>query len=461
MEAHDAMRAPTEERGSRISQWLRAAFVGCFVVAVTATGLFAYRYFTLPKTMTIAAGSVDGEPVRLMTAIAGRLTKSNSSIRLKIITLGSGLEAAKAFSAGEADLAIVRADLADLSKARTVVLVSYGVVMIIVPPGSPDTMEGLKGKTIGVIGGELNRNLIEALGREYDFAGTKVRFKDLTVADAQQAVRSREVNALLVVTPISEKYLSLLRGIFVGTPKRRPQLVPIESADAIANVAKAYESYELPKGTVRGSPPVPDEDLTTLRVPYYIVAHKNLSENAIAELTKVIMDARRDLLTEYPLLAQVSAPSTDKDAYIPVHPGAAAFYEDTQQSFLDKYGNELFLVPMVLGLLASLLTVARKIVGFDSKNIASSLDPLHALAAPIRHARNEAELSAIEEKIDNIIRAQLHRYSKGKGRASDAAALSLTAQRLEHLIQYRRSRLSAADPQVRDEPSEDQRRSSS
>jgi hypothetical protein len=70
-------------------------------------------------------------------------------------------------------------------------------------------------------------------------------------------------------------------------------------------------------------------------------------------------------------------------------------------------------------------------------------------------------LSAIEEKIDNIIRAQLHRYSKGKGRASDAAALSLTAQRLEHLIQYRRSRLSAADPQVRDEPSEDQRRSSS
>jgi hypothetical protein len=40
MEAHDAMRAPTEERGSRISQWLRAAFVGCFVVAVTGMGLF-------------------------------------------------------------------------------------------------------------------------------------------------------------------------------------------------------------------------------------------------------------------------------------------------------------------------------------------------------------------------------------------------------------------------------------
>jgi TRAP-type uncharacterized transport system substrate-binding protein len=452
------MRAPIEKRDSRILQWLRVAFVGCFVVAVTAAGLFAYRYFTLPKTMTIAAGSVDGEPVRLMTAISGRLTKSDSSIRLKIVALGSGLEAAKAFSAGEADLAIVRADFADLSKARTVVLVSYGVVLIIVPPGSLDTMESIKGKTIGVVGEEINRKLIETLGHEYDFAGAKVRFKDLTMADAQQAFRSREVSALLVVTPISEKYLSLLRGMFAGASKRRPQLVPIESADAIANVAKAYESYELPKGTVRGSPPIPIEDLTTLRVPYYLVAHKNISENAIAELTKVIMDARRDLLTEYPLLAQVSAPSTDKDAYIPVHPGAAAFYGDTQQSFLDKYGNELFLVPMLLGLMASLLTAARRIVGFGSENIASSLDPLHALATPIRHARCEAELDAIEEKIDNIIRAQLRGHSKGKSRAADAAALSLTVQRLEHLIQYRRSMLSAADTPARSKPSEEDQR---
>ena len=246
---------------------------------------------------------------------------------------------------------------------------------------------------------------------------------------------------MLLVTPISEKYLSFLRGIFAGPPKRRPQLVPIESADAIANVAQAYESYELPKGTVRGSPPVPDEDLTTLRVPFYLVANKNISDNAIAELTKVIMDARRDLLAEHPLLAQVSAPSTDKDAYIPVHPGAGAFYDDTQVSLLDKYGNELFLIPMVLGLLASFLTWARKFVGSGSESISSPLDPLHALAAPIRHARSEAELNAIEEKIDNIIRAQLLRHTKGKSRAADAAALSLTAQRLEHLIQHRRSRL--------------------
>ena len=436
------MRAPNPyEADPRLARWMRVALVGCFVVAVTAAGLFAYRYFTLPRTMTVAAGAVDGEPVRLMSAIAGRLTKSNSSIRLQIVALGNALEAAKAFSAGEADLAIVRADVGDLSNARTVVVVSYGVVLLVVPPGSSGTMESLKGKTIGVVGEEINRRVVEVLSREYDFAGAKVRVKDIAVADAQQAFRSRQVSALLVVTPTSEKYLALIRGVFAGDPKRRPQLLPIESAEAIANAAPAYESYELPKGTLRGSPPVPDEDLTTLRVPYYLVANKNIHENAIAELTKVIMDARRDLLAEYPLLAQVSAPSTDKDAYIPVHPGAAAFYEDTQQPFLDKYGNELFLIPMALGLIASFVAAARKFVGFDSENAASVLEPLHALAGPIRHARSEAELGAIEEEIDDIISTQLRSHPNGKNRAAVATALSLAAQRLERLIQYRRTML--------------------
>jgi TRAP-type uncharacterized transport system substrate-binding protein len=440
-----AMRAPNPyPTDSRLGQWLRAALVGCVVVVISGAGLFAYRYSTHPKTITVAAGSPDGEPARLMSAIAGQLTKSNSSIRLKIDALGSALEAYKAFAAGQADLAIVRADAGDLSNARTVVMVSYGVVMIIVPPAFSGNMESLKGKTIGVVGEEVNRGLIDALNREYDFTGAKIRFKEIAGADAQQLFRSREVSALLAVTPMSEKYLALLRGIFAGTAKRRPQLLPIESADAIANVAKAYESYELPKGTVRGSPPVPDEDLTTLRVPYYLVAHKKIPDSAIAELTKVIMDARRDLLTEYPLLAQVGAPSTDKDAYIPVHPGAAAFYADTQQTFLDKYGNELFLVPMVLGLLASFLSAAGKFVGFGSENLAGALHPLHALADPIRRARSEAELIAIEEQIDDMLRVQLLRHAKGKNPAAQVAALSLTAQRLEHLIHYRRAVLATA-----------------
>src|SRR5262245_4367486 len=95
-----AMLAP-DQMVWRIPHWMRALLVGCFVVLVTGAGLFAYHYFTSPKTITIAAGSSDGEAVRLMSAIAVQLTKTGARIRLKITDSGSTLGAAQAFSAGK------------------------------------------------------------------------------------------------------------------------------------------------------------------------------------------------------------------------------------------------------------------------------------------------------------------------------------------------------------------------
>jgi TRAP transporter TAXI family solute receptor len=433
-----------DEIASRVPTWLKLVLVGVLVVVASGAGLFAYRYFTLPTTLTIAAGSYDGEAARVMSAIASRLTKTGASIRLKIVESGTALEAAKTFAAGKVDLATVRADAGDLSAARTVVLVTHGVAMIVVPPGSSiDSIDGLKGKTVGVVGGEINHRIVDLLTSEYELTRAKVQFRDLALADVQQALRSRQVSALLVVIPLTEKYLSMLRNLFPGNAKQKPSLIAIDSAGAIANVAQAYESYDIPKGTLRGSPPIPDDDLTTLRVPFYLVANKKLGDDAVTELTKAIMDSRRDLLAEFPLLAQIAAPSTDKDAFIPVHPGAAAFFDGTQQDFFDKYSNALYYGPMLLGGLASVLAAIWKFIGVGGNGRAASpLDPLYALAGRIRAAASEAELATVEDELDTILKLELTKYAKGNVQAADAAALSLAAHRLEYLINYRRNALS-------------------
>jgi TRAP transporter TAXI family solute receptor len=436
------MFAP-DQVASRIPQWSRALLVGCFVILVTGAGLFAYRHFTAPKTITIAVASSDSEAGRVISVVSGLLTKSGARVRLKMVETGGELEASEAFSAGKVDLGIVRADVGDLSAARTVVLVTYGVVMIMVPPGSPVTrIEDLKGKTVGVIGGDVNRRVVEVLTQEYDLARSKVRFKDLSVAEVQQALQSKQVAALLVVAAISEKYLTSLRSFFPANAKRKPGLVPIDSAEAIANAAQAYESYDLPKGSLRGSPPLPEDDLTTLRIPVYLVANKNLDADEVTDLTRTIMDARRDLRDQYPFLTHISAPSTDKDAYIPIHPGAAAFYDDSQKTFLDKYSDEIYYIPMLLGILASFVTAAWKFVRVeDGGKVDNPMNSLFSLAGPIRDARSEADLTAIEEKIDEILKAELARHAKGERQIADSAALSLAAQRLEQLIESRRTRL--------------------
>src|SRR6266853_4806944 len=285
----------------KLPLWLRFFLLIGIAVFAAGVSLLAYRYYTRPVTLTVAVGSIDGEAAKAMSAIASELVSTNAPVRLKVIDSGTALEAANAFSAGKVDLAVVRGDVGDLSQAQAVVVVSHMVVLIIAPPGSSiDSIDKLKGQTVGVVGGVANSKIVDVLTREYDLVRAKVVFKNLALADVRQAIQSRQVSALLVAIPLAQKFLSLVRGFFQIDHKKVPVLIPIESAGAIAEGERAYESFDVPKGTLRGSPPVPDDDVTTLRTSLYLVAHKKLSADLITNLTEKIMNARRELLGEQP-----------------------------------------------------------------------------------------------------------------------------------------------------------------
>jgi TRAP-type uncharacterized transport system substrate-binding protein len=432
----------------RLPLWLRLVLIAGVAILAAGAGLFGYRYYTRPVTLTVAVGSIDGEAAKAMSAIAGELVSTNAPVRLKVIDSGTALEAANAFSAGKVDLAVVRGDVGDLSQAQAVVVVSHMVVLIIAPPGSSiDSMDNLKGHTVGVVGGVANAKIVDALTKEYDLASAKVAFKNLALTDVRQAVQSKQVSALLVTIPLAEKYLSLVRGFFQLDHKKVPVLIPIESAAAIAGAERAFESFDVPKGTLRGSPPVPDDDLTTLRTSLYLVAHKKLGTDLVTRLTQAIMRVRRDLLREQPIFAQITAPSTDQDAYLPLHPGAAAVYNSTTQSFMDEYGNWIYLTPMILGGTATVLAAAWKFLGIAPFANDGPLDALYALVRRIRKSDTEAELETIEDEIDDILKAQRAKAAAGDETAVDAATLNVAAHRLENLIHDRRQIL-ASGPAV-------------
>src|SRR6202521_1151449 len=422
--------------------WLRLVLLVGAVGLASGASLLAYRDYTRPVTLSVAVGSIDGGAAKAMSAIASRLASDNAPVRLKVIDSGTALEAAKAFSEGKADLAVVRGDVGDLSQAQAVVVVSHVVVLVIVPPGSTiDSIDKLKGRRVGVISGEANARIVDVLSKEFGLDREKV-FKDIALSDARRAVQSKEVSALLVVIPLARKYLSLVRDLFQQGPKALPVLLPIDSAGAIAQDDRAYESFDVPKGTLRGSPPVPEDDLTTLRTSLYLVAHKKLSTDLITSLTETIMHVRRELLAEQPIFAQITAPSTDSDAYIPLHPGAAAFYNGTQQSFMDEYGNWIYLTPMVLGGMATVLAAAWKFLGLGQPvTVLGPLDSLYALGRRIRKAGTETELSSIEEEIDDILNAKRTKSARGDESAVDDATLNVAAHRLEGLIHDRRAML--------------------
>ena len=80
-----------------------------------------------------------------------------------------------------------------------------------------------------------------------------------------------------------------------------------------------------------GQSPLPEQTVETISVKHYIVGRSALPENTVAEFTRLLFAARQALGSEYPVLAKIEKPDTDRDAAIPAHPGAAAFLDNIRK----------------------------------------------------------------------------------------------------------------------------------
>jgi TRAP-type uncharacterized transport system substrate-binding protein len=424
--------------------WLRLVIVISVVCVVIGGVLAAYRIYMRPTVLTVAVGSLDGETNKIASLLASHIAASNtSSVRIKVIGEKDILAAANEFREGKADLAVIRADTENLPTARTVAQVARAAAVIVTPAGSNYTkFRELTGKTIGVVGADINSSLVAALSNEYDTARLKITFKNIAISEARQAVVSNEVAALLMVLPIARRYIVYIDKLFQNETGLAPNILSIDGAEAIANTERAYNVFIVPQGSLQGSPPVPPDNRITLATNVYLVARDNLDPDLVANLTREIMIAKRDLGIEQPALAQIIAPELDSAAYIPVHPGAAEYYNNTQRDWLDKYANWIFLLPIIFGIGATTFAATWKFLEYENDHFQETLMAAnYHLPKKIRSAASETELQQIEDEIDSLLHMHLTHFRSGKESDSNMLVLHAAAQRLDNLIHHQRSRL--------------------
>ncbi len=428
----------------RLPRWLRMAAFILVLAAIVGGGLKAMQETMKPTTLKLAVGSLDGEAVRLMTAIGGRLAASKAPVRISVLDKGSPVAAAESFAAGEADLAVVRSDNEELAAARTVVQLANLVLMIVVPPNSPiKTVGDLKGKSVGVVGLETNQRLLATLVKSYGFAQGSVQIVNVPYDQVAEASRAKKHQAAIFAAPLGERYIALVRGFFPATAKSQPRILEIDSAEAIALETKYYESFDLPKGALRGAPPMPDDSISTLRIPLYLVAGVKVSEDTVSALAKAIMEARRELISEAPLMAQIAAPDDDKNAAIPIHPGAKAFFDGSEKTWSDKYGDWLFYGPIIMGALGSFLAAVWKFLTGDGGSRTTGLmQRISALIERVRKTANNDEMEQIEREGDEILNDYFKAQVGGQVDADEAARLNLMIQHMESAIARRSHALS-------------------
>ena len=435
--------------------WLVAILGTLLIVSLVWAG---FHYTTQADHMRIAAGPLDS---KFVMALINQIDSGHHSLALQLVSTDGAKETAQAMTKGEADLAILPGNLEDSLNWPVVAILRQNVIALIVPapppapPAPAKSAKGAKGKgakaakaakaaksddsddssddsgddsddsgkfgkvtqlsgkRVGIVtGNEATAGMLEMVLSHYGVPLAKVTLSEIDPKNLDAAIKNNQVDALFVAGPatgqaISSAVASATRN---GTA---PTFIKIDQADGIAKRNPAFDSVDIDAGTFGGNPPTPDGSLKSLTFAQYLVARKGYSETVIDTLCKILYSSRQALAAALPGEIKIAAPSTDKDADVVVHPGAVAYLSDSQQSFFDKYGDDIFYGMLIFPVFGSAIAGFATYLRSDTRT--RRLRLLQRALDMVRGAHAAQTLQALDElqvEADNLVVAIIHQSEK-------------------------------------------------
>jgi TRAP transporter TAXI family solute receptor len=420
------------------------------IVGVLAAG---YYFAMRPVTLRIAVGPPNSDDIKVVQALAQALNnQQHGLVRLRPVQTDGAAASATLLGDGKADLAIIRGDLDVPKNAQAVATLRKNVAVLWVPPAAKakgkkaapkiTKIAQLAGRRIGVVGRtQANVNLLKVILQQYGVDPAKVEIVQFPVNEAVEAIRNQKADAYLAAGPVNSKITT--DAIAASTRDGgTPTFLAIDSAEAIAQNHPAYEASEIPAGSFGGSPDRPDEEVKTISFSHHIVARKGISESTIAAFTRQLFAIRQSLKTEFPLAAKIETPDTDKDATIPVHPGAAAFVDGEEKTFLDRYSDFIWWGLMGLSAMGS---AGAWFAGYLKKDErisnTSQRERLLDMLKTARQSDSIDELDRMQSEADDILRDTLQCFEHGAIEDGTLTAFNIALEQFHNAVADRKALL--------------------
>jgi TRAP transporter TAXI family solute receptor len=422
------------------------------LLAIVGTLAGGYYFAMRPVTLRIAVGPPNSDDLKVVQALTQAFAQARGYVRLRPIQTDGAAASAQALADNKADLAIIRGDLDVPKNAQAVATLRKNVAVLWVPaPGKGKgkrtgakitRISQLAGRRVGVVGRtQANVNLLKVILQQYGVDPAKVEIVQFPAAEAAEAIRNQRADAYLAAGPVNSKITA--EAIAASTKDGgTPTFLAIDSNEAIAQNHPVYEAAEIPAGAFGGSPDRPDDEVKTISFSHHIVARKGLSEATIAAFTRQLFAIRQQLMTEFPLAAKIETPDTDKDAAIPVHPGAAAFVDGEEKTFLDRYSDYIWWGLMALSAMGSVGAWFAGYLKKDERHNNTSLrERLLEMIPAARLSDSIEELDRMQAEADTILRDTLLCYDHGAIEEGALTAFNIALEQFHHAIADRKALL--------------------
>lgn len=418
----------------RLPQWLfrRESLVTIAMAAVLGAGALTL-YVTQATTLVIAVAPRDGTEPGLIKAYADALDAGRENVRLKILSFDDVRESAAALQDGRADLAVVRPDVELPTNGLTLAILRDQAMIIVSPEASGITaFPKLAGKRLGIA--EHKDADFQLLGNILGYYGlaletepsgpkvpaTAVLLVPVDASDAGTAIRTRKIDAFVsIIAPSAPKALALVAAVKGISKSGKVEFVDVPDGDAIIERFPRLQAVTVPGGLFGGRPKLPDDDVKTVGSSYRLMARASLSRVVAADVTQHLFEMRTAASRSSDAADYVLAPAYETtvaatSARIPIHPGAIDYYEREQHSFVDRYGDTLYLLAALAGGLASAFAWLRqRFASLRRERIDEVTDRLLAIIDEARSLRDSEALQALNIEIDRLA-TDVVRYARDR-----------------------------------------------
>ena len=469
MSTSDGLNADMPARRRRGASPFLILAAGLLLFAAVAGTVFLV---TRPTTLRIAVGPSGSADQNVIQALSEIFVREGRPVRLSLITTAGPVESIEFLRDHKTDLAVVRADEDLPNGTEAVAILRKNVVVLWSSPapapasGAPrkgskkdakpkiKSIDELEGHRVGVIGRtSVNVTLLRVILTESGINPDKVAVTQYSTSQVAEMVRDPGLDAFMTVGPLDSK---ITADAISATARARgePTFLPIDVSEAIEHKHPLYESEEIPGSVFSSSPARPDDKIETVGVNHLIVAPKSLPETEVGAFIRALFTVRPSLVREDPNAAKIQKPDTDKDAALPAHPGAAAYIDGTERTFLDKYSDYFWGGILLLSALGSLAAWMRHYLKRDERLLTTQhRDKLLAAIALVRKMDSIEELDTMQHEADDLLRETLECYDDGAIEEGDLAAYSLVLEQFHHAVVDRRAAImttTAADvPRMR------------
>ena len=423
-----------------------AALAGSLaVIGLAGLGLYIWER---PTVLRVAV-TRNSDSNKVLAAMQQAFARESKNIRFKIIPVQDFAASAAALEANASDLSVVRSDIALPPIGQTLAIFYREAAVLMAPAGSRlGKVSSLNGQRVGVLRGNTsgsgNTNLLTIVLGQYDVPQSGVTIRALLPEELPKAIREHEIDAVMVVGVPSGGVMQDAVTALTQNGNGPPVFIPISEASAISQRSPIFESREIVAGTFGGSPQRPVESFDTLGVTVRLVARSSLADSVAADVVRHIFAVRPMIAVSLPIANQLEAPSTDKGQTLPTHPGAAAFFDGEEQTFLEKNSDFIYLGALLASLVGSGLAALASRIGMQGHaEIEAHLERLLHLMQAARNAGDTGTLDQIDDEAHIILASALERTKLRGFDSGRASAFTLAFDRVCATVRDRRMHLAA------------------